>query len=144
MSIRDELEDVAINARPDLYGMSAAIADVVDHLAERGMVVLGPDGPIDMRPALRALGQYAGAHRGGTHKWLMRHGVPGPLADACLAAAEVEAVTLPHVGDMHGRIPDEPCIEHVTAHYVREWYRHADGDMYHRMWIEPAAAEVEP
>lgn len=29
---------------------------------------------------------------------------------------------LPVVGYMRGRVPDAPCIEVVTASYVREWY----------------------
>jgi hypothetical protein len=61
------------------------------HLAERGMVVLGPDGePLDVRPALRALECWAQERRGGAHNWLTANGLPSPLADACLAAAEVE------------------------------------------------------
>ena len=83
---------------------------VLAHLAERGFLVLGPDGePIDVRPALRALGDMSasladqdspfivvdGVEREGTPDELQRtclteFGVTGPLADVCLAAAEVE------------------------------------------------------
>lgn len=72
---------------------------LIAHLAERGMVVLGPDGePLNVRPALRACGCEAHKHGdddspiGDTPlRWLeIVHGITGPLADACLAAAEVE------------------------------------------------------
>ena len=63
------------------------------HLAERGMVVLGPDGePLDVRPALRLQGRYADLVAGKQgSEWLAKRGLSWQLADACLAAAEVEA-----------------------------------------------------
>lgn len=74
----------------------------INHLAERGMVILGPDDePLDVRPALKGHGYIAldyaderydypdsPAHRGEAMKWLTDRGITGPLADACLAAAE--------------------------------------------------------
>ena len=73
--------------------------------AERGMVVLGPDGePLDVRPVLRALGEAAwpfkwttrngrfhAENRPGALRRLAATNVTGPLASACLAAAEMEA-----------------------------------------------------
>lgn len=78
------------------YEMTAAF---FAYLAERGMVVLGPDGePIDVRPALRALGLDArNIHEHALElfghsdiRHCARRLAPGPLADACLAAAEVK------------------------------------------------------
>jgi hypothetical protein len=70
-------------------------AAVLAHLAERGMVVLGPDGePLDVRPLVRTVMRSARRERGrftDIATWLMNtEGYEPPLADACLAAAEVE------------------------------------------------------
>ena len=94
MSTRDELAeimDLCFEASNDVDHMAAA---VLAHLAERGMVVLGPDGePIDVRPALRALeliSRTSKSHHPEDPVYvLMCAGITGPLADACLAAAEV-------------------------------------------------------
>ena len=63
---------------------------VLAHLAERGMVVLGPDGePLDVRPALRDLAEaYEIPKRADWVAWLAES-LSAPLAEACVAAAEV-------------------------------------------------------
>lgn len=75
---------------------------IFPHLAERGMVVFGPDGePLDVRSALRALGEWAfsQAHpmapaerrrRVALDCLRRRYGITGDLAAVCLAAVEVE------------------------------------------------------
>ena len=74
-----------------MIGGEVSIAAAIDFLAERGMVVLGPDGePIDVRPALWALGRMAPWDDADDHSWLAHRGITDTLADACLAAAEVE------------------------------------------------------
>jgi len=109
VSIRDELVDVIAGEMDDPSGACQAAPAVLAHLAERGMVVLGPDGePIDVRPALRALGLDAWlTAANGFQEDVDPHGlgynlraqaltvlehqnITGPLADAGLAAEEVE------------------------------------------------------
>lgn len=103
MSTRDELAaalcsigHTATTIPPPCPLHRQQIGVVLANLAERGMVIPGPDGePLDVRPALadywkytRALGPVSNAEN---RAWLIekRH-ITGPLADACLAAAEVE------------------------------------------------------
>ena len=99
-NVKDELHRVLSDADldEDAIGGYVAMADAaIAHLAERGFLVLGPDGePIDVRPALRALGLRADEWDHPAIGWsaleaLNSWGIEGPLADACLAAAEVEA-----------------------------------------------------
>jgi hypothetical protein len=92
VSTRDDLADVM--ARQSRMGGTTwhSEADtVLAHLAERGMVVLGPDGePLRIVEALRLLAWWASERKGGRHTWLTMNGLSSELADACLAAAEVE------------------------------------------------------
>lgn len=91
---RDELRDVLAHwpigsgyYATDVDAATAGeMADaVLAHLAERGMVVLGPDGePLDVRPALRAARMWGGSAA------LASFGITGPLASTCLAAAETD------------------------------------------------------
>jgi hypothetical protein len=93
--VKDVMDDIIASTVPHdplrAYTIELAVNDILAHLAERGMVVLGADGePLDMRPAMRALGQAATDSPGWGASWLAELSVTGPLADACLAAAEVE------------------------------------------------------
>lgn len=97
MSIRDEV--IAERGWTTLSPAEAkAYVDaVIARLAADGVVVLGPDGePLDVRPALAGLrgltARYARQPVGviARLEWLYQVGITGPLADACLAAAEVE------------------------------------------------------
>lgn len=98
MSTRDELVDTIAHDLSGRYSAATrdravAIVDgVLDHLAAEGMVVLGPDGePLDVRPALRLQGRYADLVAGKRgSEWLAQRGLSWQLADACLAAAEVD------------------------------------------------------
>ena len=101
-NVKDELAKVVGLADAVSWSLADDLAEAaLAFLAERGFLVLGPDGePIDVRPALRALGRMAWEmvvhHRDATaeqlrgaaltHLWAW--GVTGPLADTCLAAAE--------------------------------------------------------
>lgn len=91
--------------RSELTVAGKIVADrLIAHLAERGMVVPGPDGePQVLTPLLRALGDEAwpfkwttingrfhSENRPGALRRLAEQGITGPLAAACLAAAEVE------------------------------------------------------
>lgn len=101
-NVRDELAQVLLRCGVMFDGTQGhrtrltIAAAVLAHLAGRGMVVLDPDGePLDVRPALRALGHIT------IHQWndgsrlvaradLAHYRITGPLASACLAAAETE------------------------------------------------------
>jgi hypothetical protein len=83
MSVIDEIADEIWGVMPEVtrWRVEDAAKAVLVYLAERGMVVLGPDGELlDVRPALRALRElsicFADPH--------------AFLDDACLAAAEEE------------------------------------------------------
>lgn len=100
-NVKGELDDIIASSVPHdplrAYTIEVAVNQIIAHLAERGMVVLGPDGePLDVRPALRALADQAmdGANWAAPYDsatlWLGSAGITGPLADACIAAAEVE------------------------------------------------------
>ena len=77
-----------------LEGLFGPNGIALRYLAERGMVVLGPDGePLDVRPLLamaRSWSKFAGLADMAPGSWLVREGLPADLADACLAADEVE------------------------------------------------------
>lgn len=93
-NVRDELatELSAIGIRTE--HVVRIIDYLLANLAERGMVVLGPDGePLDVRPLLamaRSWSKFAGLADMAPGSWLVREGLPADLADACLAADEVE------------------------------------------------------
>lgn len=99
-NVKDELAELYA---PGCIGKEQATF-IIELLAERGRVVLGPDGePLRIVDALRALGDDAWPAKWQTSKGrfhadyrpsalrrLAEQGITGPLADACLAAAEVE------------------------------------------------------
>lgn len=104
-NVKDQIAEATMY---QIHGLD--VDTILEFLAERGMVVLGPDGePLDVRPALRVLGSSAAAECRDIYRsmdatatplpeyvvcgaigLLIRDGMPTDLADACLAAAEVE------------------------------------------------------
>ncbi len=96
-NVKDELAWIFANAN---YA-EEIVEGAFTFLAERGMVVLGPDGePIDVRPALRAIAwvaanetDFESEHDSSeVFEALESYGIGPLLAAACygLAAAEVE------------------------------------------------------
>ena len=93
-NVRDELAElpptraisrIVRSIRYPLLGSRAGV-EALAHLAERGMVVFGPDGePLDVRPALRALKGFADYRYdmtlGDRHESLEQFGITGPLTE---------------------------------------------------------------
>lgn len=91
-NVKDELAKVVGLADAVSWSLADDLAEAaLAFLAERGFLVLGPDGePIDVRPALRDLAKaYEIPKRAEWVAWLAES-IPAPLAEACVAAAEVE------------------------------------------------------
>ena len=91
-NVKDELAKVFGLADAVSWGLADDLAEAaLAFLAERGMVVLGPDSePLDVRPAVAEAGRGWCCEECAVEFYVGERDWPRYLADACIAAAEVE------------------------------------------------------